>query len=375
MPPLARPRNGIALLAGIAAALIVWTLPPLPDWRVTTTPHSVLQALSPGGRHVITCHHDKNEVQIQAWNRDDPGREILGLNRDRWSIARFSPDGATLVVIAPEREVKEYNLASGNFTNSWRLDYASDVFYSPGGELHYVNGHSVRHLIGQSVRRLANHQEVHRLPESIDRFRIIRISRHCHPFAVYAKYDATSCEFLIYDPFRSEEVARMELPENTVFLDLSRNGHVLLGGLDPFQWRRDRYVVVDGAGFSRTFGSETSLSPNGDFVVTKHPRERPEWLQKWWPLDEDDTTLDIMDWRTGVTHASFRSNSALAFSPDNGHVAMMRRDGVVEIYAWPLPTPWGLLAAASLGAAATVWSIGWLWACWRRTETPHTTLT
>ncbi|HZZ79250.1 MAG TPA: hypothetical protein VFE62_12080, partial [Gemmataceae bacterium] len=107
------------------------------------------------------------------------------------------------------------------------------------------------------------------------------------------------------------------------------------------------------------------LSPSGELVVSYRPTERPDWLRKWWPLKEDDATFVITDWRTGVERAHFRDMVHLEFSPDNEHLAITRPGNIVEGYAWPLRPPWGLLIAATLGAAFGMWCIGWLWARWR----------
>lgn len=76
-------------------------------------------------------------------------------------------------------------------------------------------------------------------------------------------------------------------------------------------------------------------------------------------------TFHVTRWTTGQEAASFHNIQRVVFSPQGTQLAVVRDDGVIEGYAFPLRTPWGLIGGAAVVAAGTVWSVGWLWACWR----------
>jgi hypothetical protein len=129
----------------------------------------------------------------------------------------------------------------------------------------------------------------------------------------------------------------------------------------------DYYAVADltDGTVAARLGTFQQLSPDGRLIVLAGPTERPEWLKRILPLKNGDTTVTVTDWRTGVAQARFRNISNLEFAPKNTALAVLRADGVVEGYPWPMRPPWATIALSMLVAAVGVWGGAWLWTRWR----------
>jgi hypothetical protein len=115
-------------------------------------------------------------------------------------------------------------------------------------------------------------------------------------------------------------------------------------------------------------GGIRAVSPDGESMLTYGPTERPVWLNKVWPIKDDDMTWKLIHWRSGVEQGRFRNAKHIVFSPGN-ELLVVQRGGSIEGYALPLRAPWLVLAGWSLGAAAVVWCAGWLWSR-RRDRSP-----
>src|SRR6185369_17446056 len=91
----------------------------------------------------------------------------------------------------------------------------------------------------------------------------------------------------------------------------------------------------------------------------------PDWLPNWWP-DRERQILSVTNWRTDQHQATIPHAKEIMFSADGNRLAVVRTDTAIDVYEFPFRTPWGKVAAAALLASGTSWSIGWLWARWRR---------
>jgi hypothetical protein len=74
----------------------------------------------------------------------------------------------------------------------------------------------------------------------------------------------------------------------------------------------------------------------------------------------------VIDVDTGRVLARFDSVELARFAPDGRTLAIARHGGVVELYDWPLPTPWSrILGGAALAATAAFVALCLL-SAWRR---------
>ena len=167
-----------------------------------------------------------------------------------------------------------------------------------------------------------------RLPESIEDCKPSLINRYFHQYAVYTRQDDDHFEVIVYDTLLSKVASRMTFQGRAMqVLSVSHDGQVVHCG--PMAWQsRNIQVIADANGNGRTFAEHLLLSPNGNFGAVL--RTRLDLLALWWPSNRGDMAWDIVDWRTGITLASFPGAESIMFSPDNEHLAVMRRDGPCE---------------------------------------------
>ncbi len=370
-----RPRTAIALLAAIAAGLLVAMLPPLPDWTATLPAGSILREVSSDGRYLVSSIAPEEVPDaigaIHVWDRA-AGMEApmiaVPLTREiRFNESLLSPDERTLALSTyalPEgvrREAYLFDLASGQKIGSWPLAHMQHWLFSREGKLLYVNVGVVREMDGD--------REMRRLPGGFK----------AGEFALYQDGE----EVRIYSWLTGQEQARAKVPGNFMHVDaVSRDGRVLHAkgwapGHSPWQ-QSDYQVLVDlsantvRASNDRRRGEFQALSPDGQYVVSSAPTRPPAWLDKWWPVKDGDRTLHVTHWTTDVEVAQFRNIQQVVFAPQGNQLVMMRDNGVVEGYAFPLRKPWGLLAGAAIFAAGAVLSVAWLWTRWRaRTSEPE----
>lgn len=373
MRQLLKPRNAVAVLAAIAAGLIVWMAPPLPEWSITTSPGTVVNAVSCSGDYLATTGRaDARRLESCVWHRDGTRIEHqvsrLEDSTAGASWAHFAPDESSVVFVVTENlaacEVRRVPLSPDGRAATWQL-LAGDVFYSPAGELHYISD--------GKVRSVEDPGSVKPLPRTVDGFTLSQ-QWSLRERVLYTR-DAPA-GILVYDALAGKELSRIKISGQVN--SLSRDGQVALAIDD-----QGKHVIADASGSGpapvslRANEHVSALTPNGELLVSCEFAQRPDWQKKWWPWGKTDILVRLIDRRSGSEHAQFHDATGVEFSTDNSFFAVVRYDGVIDVYAWPLRPPWVLLAGASLGAAVTVWSIGWLWTRWRarrlRVEAPRET--
>jgi WD40 repeat protein len=96
-----------------------------------------------------------------------------------------------------------------------------------------------------------------------------------------------------------------------------------------------------------------------------------DWLRTTFklrdPTQPRSQELRILEVATGRVFARVADVELARFAPDGATLAVAAPDGVVSLYDWPPPTPWGrIVGGAALAAVAAVASLhGLIWA-WRR---------
>ncbi len=400
MKTLLRPRLWISLLLGIAAALLVGMLPPLPDWTATLPEDSVLREVSSDGRYLVSSTVWEAEPAaegvgvIHVWDRaagmEKPMISVPIPRRSDFAASLLSPDERMLACcVYHPHDQRHYLLHVFDLVSGKEL-HACDrpvehLFFSPAGKLHYVNN--------SVVRELDTDREVRAVP-SIAEFTPFMIGGHQGEYAIYytgveEAGSSTDGEVRIFSLLTGQMQERMALPGREMNPEaLSRNGRTLYArgrepGQDPSS-RNDFQVLVDtSTNQVRTWHerfahirvtspdgayetpSAPTLSPDGIYFASLAPTQRPDWLAEWWPVEGADNTLHIKLWTTGTEIAQFRQIEHVVFSPQTTLLALQRRDGVGVAGGWPVRPPWGLIAGAALVTALGAWSVGWLWSRWR----------
>jgi hypothetical protein len=386
MKRLLQPHTIIAFLAGVAAGSLVAMLPPFPDWTMKLPEGSRLREVSSDGRYLVSLVDPKASMPdsvgvIHVWDRVAATEEpMIAVPMPRGSVtflSLLSPDEKTVALCAyrdePDWPCDAFllDLPSGRVAKvqTPRIDH---WFFSPEGKLLYVNKGVLRELEG--------HREVMPSPEAIDELKIHSLDWHRGDYAIYrSEENRRNVESRIYSRLTGQEMGRAKLPGRDMCVhSVSRDGNVLLAeGWGPDQGELeggDFHVLIDvsagvvypwGHGGAIPFpGACPTLSDDGKYLASAVRTEQLEWLQKWRPR-APAWTYQVINWTTGEDSVHFRNIEYLIFSPRAIQIALMRTDGVVEGYAFPVRMPWGLIAGAAAIAACAVWSIAWLVARWR----------
>jgi hypothetical protein len=350
-------------------------LPRLPDWTAALPEGSVLRAISSDGRYLITS---VAETEFHVWDRaasmEEPMIAVPISFPHYVAGTLLAPDERTVAITLnhaePENlsEVHRIDLATGKKTMT-RTERFDHLLFSGDGNLLFIKD--------GVLRDLDNNREVRSLPKSIDGF---AADGNIDEYALYRKEDGLQrAELRIYSWLTGQEQARATMPGFWMHVDaLSRDGRMLHArGWAPGQspWSASDYqVLIDLSAdvVHMPHGRFRALSPDGQYLVSYAPSERPAWLKGWWPVKDGETTFRVTHWASGEVVAQFPNANDIAFAPQGTQLVLMRADGVVEGYAFPLRKPWGLLAGAALFAACAVWSVAWLWARRRFREEPHT---
>jgi WD40 repeat protein len=390
MRTLHRPRLWIALLLGIGAALIVGTVNQHACWSVRFPWPKRLIAISSDGRYLVTSEgadvspRDPLEV-VRVWDREQGFKEAWIEFRSKTTPPRllFSLDETSLAFVVsslPSQEdipgvpaaehfesVHLYDLASGRLLKN--LGPPDDpptsgrVHFSPGGQLLAVSYRSSDFVVrdfetGLELRRWSSllngeHPYIEELGE----------------FAIYRQ----GKEIKVHSRLTGELMATHDLIGNFMTIDgVSRDGQVVSAhgwppGASPWSASFMAVLVDASTGARHTVKGHPRrvLSPDGQHIAQFGATKRPAWLTKWGLFKESVPSVDIIHWQTDETLATFLHASEVRFSPQGNQIAVVRDDGVVDVYPFPFETPWGLIAGSGLAAAFLAWSIGWLWGRWR----------
>lgn len=375
---LRQPRLWIALLLGVAAGIVVWTLPPLPDWTARLpnmgTPRFAspfnLVAVTSNGRFLITegRHSDEHNRTVCVWDR--ARRWETAALQVRVSVAEvlLSPDETKLVIVGnvpreghePARTVLLYDLASAEKLGQWEVPCERALFGNDGRLLAVADG---------VLLDLAANRELRRLPKSIDGY---NYAHTIHDFAAYQ----TESRLRLYSWHTGELHAEHELVSRQMHVRmLSRDGQVFIatgGPPGPIPWTHHYLELLrDGAsGKSKTtkeFGalSEGVLSPDGRYLATHGEWKRASWLPNWWPGPESAPSVRFTRLTTETDLVEITNIDRIDFSPQGDLVALTRDDHVIEGYRFPFRKPWGLIVSAAFVAAWVSWGSAWLWGRWR----------
>lgn len=380
---LLRPRLWIALLVGVAAAALVWVMPPRPSSTVSLPvpanrqdPDDVtfgLYHISSNARYLITAgrHHDAKDLpKWHVWDRE------RGFQQSAMPIDvpdafdhfhyLFSPDETKLAIIASGAGLKQrfvllYDLASAKVLKKSESTCEHGLF-SHEGKLLIVRD--------RVLRDLETDAEVRRLPEAIEGH---VNNQNIGEFAIYRKDQ----HVMLYSWLNGEHRATHDLVGNMMNIHgMSQDGQVIDAygwpkGVGP--WTAADYRILCSAklkiqmNFDRPrsprYYRRSVLSPDGHHLVQVISSSRPTWLPKWWPMAEPGPSALVTHWTSGkqLTEFSNAGDMDFVFSPQGNLFAVSRGDAGIDIYEFPFTKPWLSIASAALLAACGSWSLAWLW--------------
>jgi hypothetical protein len=375
-------RFWIALLAGTAAGLFAWSLPPYPTASIALDADGVqlrsLRAISSDGHYLVATgkkrrgsdEADPGEA-IVIWDRRQLGKSaplVVPIQAShRWIDILFSPDEKLVGLIVCrstwECDLTLHEIATGKKLEQWSMPDEGVAVFAPEGKLLFI--------MDGNVIDPATRTTVRRLQETIDDLAFVQ------PFgelAIYSKEEQTK----VYSWTRREVLA--EFPHATSLKSawfVSRDAKVLVAYCDEKPRGRHQKPIADvvlldavtksAYSASELGGAITSLSPDGEHIVRYGESRRHRWIEKLWPTH---TTTVVAHWRSKQELARFADIAEVRFSPQGNLLALRRDDGVIDIYDFPFPTPWLRILLTGTLAAATTWSLAWLWSRWRARKTP-----
>ncbi|MSQ94801.1 MAG: hypothetical protein EXR98_09630 [Gemmataceae bacterium] len=391
------PRVWIALMAGIAAGLLAWMLPPLPSGRFMVSvprpteerqPFVQVLGLSSDGRYVITRQgmaepppfmFDVTDVSIAVWDRQR-GSQLPVITHEKLAVhgmPLLSPDAATYAFItsipdepAPDgrttntftSSIKLYELPSGRELKEFKSSAVAIWFSRDSKLLAYEKG---------AVHEVKTGRQVSQVPSQIEGYKFQQIKGD---HAVYHDDKVRPAEVRVYDWRTGELRASATLPISEYVTQISDDGHVLcwlewswltLGGGPPTKIldastgvQRDLHSRPGYKLYERVFAV---ASPDGEILAFRDDvAPLHKWL-RWLPIQQTGKRLRITRWKTNEELVAWPTVKEVCFSADGKHLAAVREDHVIEFYEFPFRKPWGLIAGVAVAVAASSWSVGWWW--------------
>lgn len=363
-----RPRLLLSAAAGALAALGLWLA-----WPVG--PRAVLPAVlrceavffSPDSTALATMHWKQggdNEGAVILWDAlTGQERRRLFEGRPYFKKIAFSPDGRKLAGRDSgtnwKAQVHVWDLDTGRedavyWREEWREWSCSPIAFSRDGKLLVFDDHSDWMVEADTGRRAFELKQRHGINWS---FRTTGFDDQ----VIYGN----ARNIWIVDLGTGELRAKFThdgdletLSSHATTLD----GTVLVAGEAVIG--HPHYLFSGGAGEGRRLPaadgmSWLALSPDGRWLAAGasvlHDYQR--W-HRWLPwATSHDHAFEVHDLSWGWRAAHFRGVTAAKFSPDGRTLALIAEDETVQLWDFPVRTPWPIVAVGGVLAAGFVYML------------------
>ena len=378
MKPIRRPRFWIAVITGMLGALLIWMLPPQPDFtvRFPNLPKRpvgnpfALHGLTSNARFFVTYDQQDEKIDssmVRLWDRERGFHEAVFAVRppDNFNTIAtlFSPDETQLALVfyiwpKTEHKILLFDLESGRQVKEWSRK-CDHVLFAADGRLLEVDD--------RVLRDLDTRKEIRRLPENMGDF---TFGESMGAFAVYRH----KSHVRLVSWLTGETAATHDLVGNLMAFSISRDAQVMEGmGWPPGKapWTASPMIRVYRATGDAQVRIETDslnsrvLSPDGAHMAQFIPPRRPDWLAKFWPVNPAQQNVHVKHGPSGREIGVLGHAVDARFSPDSSVLAVVHDDASIGVHTFPFRTPWGTMAIAAIGAASLSWCTAWLWARWR----------